>query len=77
MNYEHVGENRVQKYLAAIENRSFEFGSFEKKVFHRDIRDFQNAVTFLFVDVDRKFWHTSASFSSQLPPCQILKMTSQ
>ena len=41
--------------LAVIEKRSFKIRSFEKKVCRRDIRDFQNAVTFLFKEIDRKF----------------------
>ena len=31
MIFEHVGENRIKKYLVVIELRSFEVGSFEKK----------------------------------------------
>ena len=44
-----------------------------KKKFHRDIRDFQSAVTFLFKEMERKFWQISESFWSQLSKCQILK----
>ena len=55
MNYGHVGENRVQKYVAVIKKRSFEFGRVEKTVIHRDIRDFQNAVTFSFEELERNF----------------------
>ena len=33
----------------------------KKKVFRCDIRDFQNAVTFLFEEIEQKFWHTSES----------------
>ena len=42
-------------YLAVVEKQSFEDESFGKKVFRRDIRDFQNTVTFLVEEIERNF----------------------
>ena len=61
MIFAHVGENYIKKLSAVIEKQSFEVGSFEKKVFRRNIHDFQNAVTFLFEEIQQIFWHTSES----------------
>ena len=47
-------KNMLWLYGVVIEKRSFEVGSTEKKVFRRDIRDYQNAVTFLFEEIERK-----------------------
>ena len=59
MNYGHVGENRVQKYVAVIEKQSFEVCCVNKKCSTETCRNFQNAVTFLFEELERKFWHTT------------------
>ena len=61
MNNGHVVENRVLNLF--IEKRSFEV---DKKVFHCG---FQNAITFLFEEVERKFRHLPKA----LDPCRISK----
>ena len=53
-------------YLAVVEKQSFEDESFGKKVFRRDIRDFQNAVTFLFEEIEQKLAHFRKLVSSAI-----------
>ena len=59
MNNQHAGEKPVWKSVAVIEKRSFELAESLETVVHSGIRYFQTAKTFLFEEIEKKFWHNS------------------